>query len=597
MEVYHLSAAKAARVSTIRNARIWLLLVLCALCIVQEAATIPLTLRYVGYSGAYPSGRVAPFHWRLTVLPGYTAAQAGVRDGDIVDTRGMAPAARFRLWSGAPRTGKPERLPILRNGAVNTILVTPASTPFTWALWLAIAAGFWSALCALVLIWRRPQSTQVGMLVLYLLLVRLAIQLSPEDFVTPFAALDFVFALLAAIAPVGWAILATYAASFVPRSNRLVPALKRLSQALAIYIAATGVAAVIGSWFGFIDPEGPLFTGAPYFIGQFAYLVAPIACALFSLHAIRGDDRLRLAWLLAPTAIIYVIYLAYLFSSFVPALNNDAIITIALVFQLVAPLGITYAMLNRRLLDIGFVLNRAVVYTGVSLVIVAAFVLLEWAFAEWFSAATHADNLIVSAVAALLLGLSARAIHHRVDIVLDRLFFKKRHEDEQNLRAFAREAPYITDATTLLTRAQEVIERHADASSVSFQLDDGSGHYGDVGENDPALVSIRTDHRVVDLRTVASMLRGEFAYPMVARGRVVGALVIGPKQSEEPYAPDESSAIEHIAHNVAGALEVLQLKSSQSERQITDALAALSAAVDRNTARLEGFVPLSPDPK
>lgn len=564
-----------------------MLFIFCLLCIVQEAATIPLTEHYVGYSGAYPSGRVAPFHWRLTVLPGYSAEQAGVRDGDIVDAHDLDAAARYRLWSGAPRANKTERLPILRNGVTNTIIVTPAPTPFTWALWIAILAGFWSALCALVLIWRRPQDDRVGMLVFYLLLVRLSIQMAPVNFVTPFAGLDFFLALFAAVAPAGWAILASYAASFVPRSNRLVLTLKRVSQLLAVYIAATNVAAVAGSWFGFIDPFGPLFAGVPYFLAQFAYLIAPIACAVVALRAIRGDDRLRLAWLLAPTAVIYLIYLSYLFSSFVPALNNNAFVTLSLILQLLAPLGITYAMLNRRLLDIGFVLNRAVVYTGVSLVLVGAFVLLEWAFSEWFSFATHAENLIASAAIALLLGLSIRAIHHRVELVLDNLFFKKRHEDERSLRTFANEAPYITDAETLLRRAKDVIERHADASSVSFSLEDGTGRYGNVDENDPALVSIRTDHRVVDLRNVKSALHGEFAYPMVARGRVKGALVIGPKSSDEPYAPDESEAIEQVAHSVAAALEVLQLKSSSSERATADALAALTAALNRNTTRLD----------
>ncbi len=41
---------------------------------------------------------------------------------------------------------------------------------------------------------------------------------------------------------------------------------------------------------------------------------------------------------------------------------------------------------------------------------------------------------------------------------------------------------------------------------------------------------------------------------MIARGRLVGALVLGPKRSGESYAPDESHAMMHLAHSVGGAL-------------------------------------------
>ncbi len=49
------------------------------------------------------------------------------------------------------------------------------------------------------------------------------------------------------------------------------------------------------------------------------------------------------------------------------------------VASFLAPLGMSYALLNRRLLDLGFALNRAAVYTGVSIVVVGTFMLVEFA--------------------------------------------------------------------------------------------------------------------------------------------------------------------------------------------------------------------------
>ena len=42
------------------------------------------------------------------------------------------------------------------------------------------------------------------------------------------------------------------------------------------------------------------------------------------------------------------------------------------------PMVLTYVALSRRLLDIGFVLNRAAVFAIVSSLLIGAFVVAEW---------------------------------------------------------------------------------------------------------------------------------------------------------------------------------------------------------------------------
>jgi hypothetical protein len=227
--------------------------------------------------------------------------------------------------------------------------------------------------------------------------------------------------------------------------------------------------------------------------------------------------------------------------------------------QFLTPFAIGYALLNRRLLDIGFVINQAAIFSGVSIIVVGLFMLSEWVLGTWFSRVSHMTNLEVSAALVVGLGFSVRAIHARVERVLDKMFFRKRHEDETAIRSFADEAAEVTDDATLVWRAKETLETYADASFVTLAVGDGAGHYGDVSENDPAIVALRERHKVLDLQTLSTALRGEFAYPMIARGQLVGALVLGPKRSGESYAPDESHAIMQLAHEVGSALHILTL--------------------------------------
>jgi hypothetical protein len=240
----------------------------------------------------------------------------------------------------------------------------------------------------------------------------------------------------------------------------------------------------------------------------------------------------------------------------------------------------TYALFNRRLLDIGFALNRVAIFSGVSIIVVGSFMLIEWALGSWLQQTSHTTSLVVGAAVALLLGFSIRFVHDRVEHVLDRVFFRKRHEDEEAIRRFAREAAFVTDSSVLMERTADILKRHADASFARLALSNGNGKYAEVTENDPAIVSLRTWHRKLDLHGVETQFEGEFAYPMVSRGRLIGALLLGPKRSLESYAPDESDAIEDLAHHVGGVLDVLGHSASADDSMLAELKAMHQAITD-----------------
>lgn len=83
-----------------------------------------------------------------------------------------------------------------------------------------------------------------------------------------------------------------------------------------------------------------------------------------------------------------------------------------------------------------------------------------------------------------------------VERVVDRVLFRKRHEDEQALRAFAHEAAYFTDSTTLIHETQRVIAACTGVGAVTLSLDDGAGTYGIAPENDPAIVALRAWRKI-----------------------------------------------------------------------------------------------------
>lgn len=558
---------------------------ICAFALVQGFVAWWLAWNRIGVTGTSVAGAHAPLVWRIAVRPESPAYRSGLRTGDLVDAARMSSAQRYRLWTSVYPLGDRATIPIVRNGNATPVVVTAERGARRWDSLFGWIGGQWIFLWALLLAWRRAESREASLLVLMLVISNLGLDLLPVNWVTPWPLADLVAVVVGQVCLLSYALLATYALLFArpPALGRRV--LTWLSYGAAGVAAAIGSAAAISAWVGF---PNPMMTGYSLL---FQSLSTPMAlsllCAIAAFAAARGAERERLGWVLASLSLWMIGSIGIGLTSVLGLSSPAVLFAFANVGLLIASAGLTYALLSRRLLDIGFAINRAAVFTVVSLIVVGMFVLVEWALGEWLASAGHAANLAASAALALALGFSVRAIHQRVDRTLDGVFFRKRHEDEQALRTFAREAPYITELPVLLERTVKTLENRADAATVVLELHDGNGRYGDISENDPALVSLRASHRVLDLHEVSTALRGEFAYPMVARGRLVGVLVLGAKRSGESYAPDESSAIEQLAHGVASAIDVLSLRGESSrEDRLLDGIQEVRRAISELAAQL-----------
>jgi hypothetical protein len=514
---------------------------------------------------------VKPYVIRLAISPGGDAARNGLRTGDLVDLRLLQPAVRYRFLGNGFVIGDRVTIPVLRDGRMLRFTFTTkhhAGTVF-WHGWLAFAGILWLLLFAVVIAWRRPQNVEARMLSLFLSTFVIGGELDSYVWYTNWPVAD---AWANGISPIltsgSSALFAAYTMLFARpiRPARFV--LAWFAYGSCIIFALYGVVSTFVAWTVAADPNSKLFGSNVQFALFILMDVAVLVCAIATLLATRGAERTRMTWALASVGLYYLVsvwrFVAVVVS---PANNPDAILANLTIFLL--PLGLTYSVLNRRLLDIGYALNRATVFTILSLIIVGAFMLAEWLMGSWLAAQSHVTNIVISALLVVVLGFSSRAIHQRVDRFVDLVFFRKRHEDETAIRDFAREAAFVTDPASLLTSAAATLERHADAASVAFALDDGRGRYGSTGADDPAIVALQTRHRAVDLHGMGSAFRGEFAYPMAIGGRLVGVLVLGPKRSGEPYAPDESHAIAGLATAVGGALALQPLAPRKQRLQAT----------------------------
>ncbi len=576
------------------------LLAVCAAGVVLIGYETWLEVNAGGFPGLDTMPTGTPFVQRVTVARGSGAYQAGLRTGDLIDGRRLSAPERYRWFAGrgALLSGTTVALPVQRGMNVRTVTLRAQAQPGgfdsyldAYSVWIATLGDLWALLFAALIAWRRADSVEARILSLLLSLNVIGIGLEPNNWLTPWPALDAVVASCATtVIWASYALFVVYTMCFGRPPSRARRAVVWLAYASMALPALRGLLRVVGVWSGAFDPSLlPWYAG---WTGAAVRGIVPwsliLVCAAWAIQQARGAERMRVAWASASLGVWFVAGIVA-FSAPAAAPSSPAVYIAAVnlfnVVYFIAPLGLTYSLLYRRLLDIGFAVNRAAVFSVVSIIVIGAFVLVEWLLGGWLHDASHATNVAASALLALALGFSVRFIHARIDRFVDNVFFRKRYENEQAILKLAREAPYITDAKTLLDRTVSTLELHASASFVAVLLDDGEGRYGSYDENDPALVELRSVHEPLDLHSRQTQIPGELAYPMAARGRLVGALVMGPKASGETYAPDESDAIAQLAHAVGIALDGLLLRSDQSR----DGVRAMLAGLKLVSQKLDGI--------
>lgn len=525
-----------------------------------------------------------PFTFVVTSLdPGQAADKAGFLPGDVIDVRQQPEIVRFWILD-EPIFGHPIALRVLRGGRELGLTLLPTSISLRRRpdiIFFAIAFAWMLAFAAL-LVWRKPDSYDVRLLSLTLLCVAPEVAVNFASNSPAFYAVSFV--LYGALRGAGVILWVLYCGCF----ERPLSGPRRIVGGLSIALAAASIAitvvAVIGEMTQRFSAEGYLhFYGGRSELWHLPYdlsVAIAIVASVMAIAASRGEDRQRAVWALVPLSLLFAANSIASYELGAGSSYSSLLFWIASrnVFYFVAPVGLTYAALSRRVLDVGFVANRALIFGIVSAIVVCVFLIVEWAANEMLVNASRATGTIFSMAVALALGLSMRPIHRWTDRFVDQVFFRKRHEDEAALRRFAHEAAYITDRQTLLERAVETVRDHANSATVNI-LFPGV----DVDENDRAIVALRTWHKPVDLETLDTNLAGEYAYPMLSRGRLMGALVCGSKADGESYAPDESAALFELAHGVGTALDLLGDGRTDTSTAVLEQLAALNRRMDELT--------------
>ncbi|HEV3153450.1 MAG TPA: hypothetical protein VGZ02_06590 [Candidatus Baltobacteraceae bacterium] len=575
--------------------RAWLLVAAIAGALLTIASFLEYggTPRILGVWGCTFAAGDGPFQVRVASVDSRgPAKKAGLEPGDTIDLRRYGFMERIGILQ-QPVAGVPLQLYLQRNGKTVQTTVVPvtsrerkshAARVFFYSTRTYDIGLFLMCIYAALIAWRRCDRRHARVLSLMLSMFVIGENSSPQNILLPWPGAMAVLELVSQVAYVlPIPLFALFACSIAQPLSRARAVAEVTTYVFAGAALVIGIGIAVGITFLWIDPVG-LFYKPVWTMPQNAAYVAALVCGFMAIAAAQGAERQLVAWATWSVTILFVCQIvATVGEEIAPTYNAYvAYVVIGNTGVFLAPIGLSYALLNRRLLDIGFALNRAAVFTALSVIIVGTFFVVEWALSEWIRDVSHLTGVVVNVTLALVLGFSIRAIHSRVDHLVDQVFFRKRYEDEQALRDFAQEAAFISNPVVLVQRAIAEVEDHAGATGVDIVLADDPR----LDRDDEALVALRTFHRPVELRKYQTALKGEYGFPMSSRGDLIGVLVCGLKRGGEAYAPDEFDAIAQLARSVGAALDVLHAKQDGTlsallamQREVLETLNGIRAAL------------------
>ena len=282
----------------------------------------------------------------------------------------------------------------------------------------------------------------------------------------------------------------------------------------------------------------------------------------------KPSDRQRWGFLAIGTIASFVAYAIY----FVPGIPFvvGQVVGFAVVLM---PICIAYAVFRLRVLDVNFVLNRALVYGVLSLGVVTMVSILDWLFSRVVAIGRLAIGFEL--LSAIGIGFLLDRINRGVESFVESVFFRRRRLAERYLRRAASALPYATDEVAIADGLVQVPVDAIDLAAAALYRRSAEGaRFEGVATASQTTVApagfdgnhllvrmLLADEKVVWLDDLRAQLDTEnaaiytLAMPVTVRHELVSFTLYGAHANGAQLDPDEVALLEELALEAARAYD------------------------------------------
>ena len=245
---------------------------------------------------------------------------------------------------------------------------------------------------------------------------------------------------------------------------------------------------------GIRNPFG--LEGAPW-VTTVAYLILPLLplCMLASALSLvlryrrsRGDERQQIKWIAFAASVVALTYLVTMVASFIHPSEAWTtagsvwwlnLLTIAALLSFVTiPIAVGFAVLKYRLYEIDLIINRALVYGPLTVLLAATYFGGVVGLQYVFRALTGQESTLAVVASTLAIAALFNPLRSRIQDLVDRRFYRRKYDARKTLEAFSAKLRDETDLESIGEHLAGAVSEAMQPSHVSVWLRSESASEG-----------------------------------------------------------------------------------------------------------------------
>ena len=208
-------------------------------------------------------------------------------------------------------------------------------------------------------------------------------------------------------------------------------------------------------------------------------MVASAVALVRRFRSARGGERQQLKWLATAGALVALTYLVTMVASWVSSFSDRSpgwvlsLQSLSILSFVLLPVAIGLAVLRYRLYDIDVVINRALVYSALTVMLGTTYLALVLGLQGLFGPVTEQSDLAV-AVSTLAVAALFGPARRRVQTVVDRRFYRNRYDAARTVDAFVSQLRHELDLDAVGACLSAAVRDTVQPAHVSLWLRDVS---------------------------------------------------------------------------------------------------------------------------